>query len=96
MMNQLSRLGLCVTLAGCLLGPVQSAQAQAAVVTTQDKQIVASSIREKGFDCEDVATMRRSTDGVSEGRTVWIAQCASASYKVTYMGDTGFTVVRVE
>jgi len=95
-MKRQATLSTCAALAAFLLGATPGVQAQSASATLQERQIVASSIREKGFNCKDVSSMRRSKEGVAQGRTVWIAQCASGTYKVTFMGDTGFTVSRVE
>ena len=95
-MKRQATLSTCAVLAALLLGAAPGVQAQTASATLQERQIVAASIREKGFSCKDVSSMQRSKEGVAQGRTVWIARCASGTYKVTFMGDTGFTVSRVE
>ena len=84
---------VCAALAAWLPG---AGQAQQEAASAQQKQIVAASIREKGFGCKDVSSMQRSKEGVAAGRTVWIARCETGTYKVIYLGDTGFTVSRVE
>ena len=86
-------LAVCAALAAGLPGAVQAQQEAA---SAEQKQIVAASIREKGFSCKDVSSMQRSQEGVAAGRTVWIARCEPSTYKVIYLGDTGFTVSRVE
>lgn len=74
--------------------PVVAAAQDGAEVEVE-QQIVASAIREKGFTCEKMSHMERSREDVAEGQTVWIAQCESGSYKVSFHGDTGASVSRL-
>ena len=60
------------------------------------KDSVAAAIREAGYPCAHVLSMERSREGVAEGLTVWKVRCNSGPYKVTFKGDTGSEVQRLE
>ena len=57
---------------------------------------VAAAIREAGYPCAHVVDMERSTEGVSQGLTVWKVRCNSGQFKVTFKGDTGSEVVPLD
>lgn len=54
---------------------------------------VIAAIREAGYPCAHVVNMERSTEGVSQGLTVWKVRCNSGQFKVIFKGDTGSEVV---
>lgn len=86
-------IGMCLVAFSSGIPVATTAQDSAEVQVEQ--QIVASAIREKGFTCEKVLQLERSREDVAEGRTVWIAQCESGSYRVSFHGDTGASVSRL-
>ena len=57
---------------------------------------VRAAIREAGSPCAHVVSMERSTEGASQGLTVWTVRCNSGPYKVTFKGDTGSEVERLD
>ena len=95
-MKRKSMLTACAALVVFLLLTTPGVQAQNESETAEEKQIIVSSIRDRGFTCKDVSKMELSEEGMDEGRKVWIVQCESGTYKVSYMGDAGFTVSLVE
>ena len=93
-MRRQSMLTAYATLVVFLLGVTLGAQAQNGSESAEERQIIVASIRDRGFACKEVSKMELSKEG--EGRTVWIVQCESGAYKVSYMGDAGYTVSLVE
>ena len=57
---------------------------------------VAVAIREAGYPCAHVVDMERSREGAAKGFTVWKVRCNSGLFKVTFKGDTGSEVVRLD
>ncbi|MDX1430966.1 MAG: hypothetical protein R3286_00835 [Gammaproteobacteria bacterium] len=82
---------LAALLAGLLLTPLAWADEKDVAAGS-----LAAAIREAGYACEHVTGMERSKDGVAEGLTVWVAQCNSGKYRVTFKGDAGSEVVRLD
>lgn len=56
---------------------------------------LAAAIRQHGYACAHIIAKARSTEGAAEGFTVWRVRCNSGQFKVTFKGDTGSVVVRV-
>ena len=57
-----------------------------------------AAIREANYPCAHVISMERSTEeaAAAEGFTVWTVQCNSGSFKVTFKGDAGSEVVKLD
>jgi hypothetical protein len=77
-----------------MLLPVAVAVAQNATppVLPLEKDILATSIRNKGYPCQALKTMERIELSGPDVRAAWRVHCNEGDYVVVYRGDLGYQV----
>lgn len=83
-------------LAAALVASVGLASPARADEKVIEEGSLGAAIRDAGYSCARVTDMKRSEEGVAEGLTVWVVRCNSGEYRVTFKGDTGSEVVRLD
>lgn len=60
--------------------------------TEMEADIVATSIRRKGFSCAKVSHMERTELNKPAVRTIWKVRCDQGDYLIKYIGNLGYEV----
>lgn len=58
--------------------------------------VVAASVRDRGFDCDDPKKAERDEAASKPDEAAWVIDCGNAHYRVTYKGDTGVEVEELD
>ena len=74
--------------------PVTIALAQSVnpPVLPLEKDILATSIRDKGYPCKAIKAMERIDRSDPDIRAAWQVHCNEGDYTVVYRGDLGYQV----
>jgi hypothetical protein len=68
----------------------------AAADDVEPLDIVAASVRDRGYSCEDPKEAKRDEAASKPDEAAWLIDCGNARYRVIYQGDTGVEVEAVD
>ena len=63
--------------------------AETAMAQEVSKDIVATAVRERGYECDDPERVKPDPEHTAPDEKAWIIRCESRSYRVKFMGDRG-------
>jgi hypothetical protein len=58
--------------------------------------VVAASVRDRGYTCEDPKEAKRDEAASKPDEAAWLIDCGNARYRVIYKGDAGVDVEQVD
>jgi hypothetical protein len=91
--------GYGLPLAGLLLALVLADMPAPAEATENEEvplDIVADSVRSRGYTCDDPKSAERDEAASKPDEAAWLIDCGNARYRVIYQGDAGVDVEEVD
>lgn len=69
-----------------------------AAAQTQEAALeaVAAAVRQRGHSCAEPRSVEHDAEHSSPDEKAWIIRCENATYRVTFKGDTGADVERLD
>jgi hypothetical protein len=83
-----------VSLCYAALSVVICAAMNGAAAQEDPLHIVAATVRDNGFVCDDPKSVTPDEEHSSPNEKAWVIDCGTETYRVKYKGDTGAEVER--
>jgi len=94
----LARSPFVVTALGLVAGSLSVVNATTGLAADEEKppEIIASHIRDQGFECDKPESAKRDKEASRPDEPVWILTCENATYRVREIADQAAKVERLE